>query len=88
MFDDRRHKKMFDNPEYNYEILDEVLRLQKQMEVAFSIMAMLVAFLFLLMALKISPYFLIGSLICCMAMSNVVTRSISKRVFTDSHKEN
>ena len=88
MYNEREYKKLLNNPEYNYEILDEVLRLQKQMEVAVSIMAMLVAFLFLLMALKISPYFLVGSLICCMAMSNVVTRSVSKRVFTDSHKEN
>jgi diacylglycerol kinase len=84
---DKEYKRLLNDPGYNYEILDEVLRLEKQMEVAVSIMAMLVAFLFLLMALKISPYFLAGSVISCMAMSNVVTRSVSKKVFSNHYEE-
>ena len=88
MYDKGEYKKLLNNPQYNYEILDEVLKLQKQMEVTVSTMSMLVAFLFLLMAIKISPYFLIGSVICCLAMSNVVTRGVTKRVFTDSPEEN
>jgi diacylglycerol kinase len=87
MYDDKEYKKLLNNPEYNYEILDEVLKLQKQMEIAVAIMAMLVAFLFLLMALKISPYFLAGSVICCMAMSNVFTRNVSKKVFARYYEE-
>jgi len=87
MYDDKEYRRLLNDPGYNYEILDEVLRLQKQMEIAVSIMAMLVAFLFLLMALKISPYFLVGSVLSCMAMSNMVTRGVSKRVFSDCHEE-
>jgi len=87
MYDEKEYKKFLNEPAYNYEILDEVLKLQKQMEITVAIMAMLVAFLFLLMALKISPYFFVGSVISCMAMSNVFTRSISKKVVSAPHEE-
>jgi hypothetical protein len=42
-------------------------------------MAMLLALLFLIMAIKISPYFLVGSILSCLSTSNIVVRKIARR---------
>jgi hypothetical protein len=71
--------RLLKDPVYKYEVLDEVLKLQRQMEITISIMAMLLALLFLIMAIKISPYFLVGSILSCLSTSNIVVRKIARR---------
>tara|TARA_Y100000590_G_scaffold446658_1_gene580666 strand:+ start:1938 stop:2207 length:270 start_codon:yes stop_codon:yes gene_type:complete len=70
-------RRLFSDPSFEYEILDEVVRIQRQMEIAVVVMALMLSSLFVVLAIKVSLYYLAGTAACCLAASNSVFRKTS-----------